>query len=61
MWLYPVPALVALGGFVLVLADKAALVARGSVLAAAVVALFLLRARRRKEWPFQPSPEIAAS
>jgi len=52
MWLYPLPALVALAGFALVVADKFALVARGGVLAAAVVALFLLRARKRREWPF---------
>jgi amino acid transporter len=54
MWLYPLPSLVALAGFVLVLVDRAALVARGIVLAAAVVALFLWRARRRREWPFLP-------
>jgi len=52
MWLYPLPALVALAGFALVVADKFALVARGGVLAAAVVALFFLRARKRREWPF---------
>jgi basic amino acid/polyamine antiporter, APA family len=60
MWLYPIPAVMALGGFVLVLADKAALVARGSVLAAVVIALFLLRARGRREWPFERTEESAA-
>jgi amino acid transporter len=52
MWLYPVPALVAIAGFGLVLADKAALLARGALLAACVAALYFVRARKRREWPF---------
>ncbi len=43
MWLYPLPALVALAGFALVLKDKAALVARAGVFAAVVIALYFAR------------------
>jgi basic amino acid/polyamine antiporter, APA family len=55
MWLYPVPALVAIAGFALVLADKAALLARGALLAACVTAIYFVRARKRREWPFAAS------
>ncbi len=53
MWLYPVPALVALAGWVYVFVS-AGLVAIGfgvTTLAAGVGAYFV-RARRRREWPF---------
>jgi len=52
MWLYPLPVIVTLCGFALVLNDKRALVARGMVFAAAGVGIFLLRAMRRRSWPF---------
>jgi basic amino acid/polyamine antiporter, APA family len=57
MWLYPLPALVAMAGFGLVLADKAALLARGALLGAVVAALFFVRARKRREWPFETAAE----
>ena len=52
MWLYPLPVLITLAGFSLVLADKLPLLRRGLFFAALGVALFLLRSIRRKEWPF---------
>ena len=52
MWLYPVPALLAIVGFVGVLADKRQLFARALVFAAIGIGIYLLRAVRRREWPF---------
>jgi amino acid transporter len=47
MWFYPLPALVALAGFAIVLHDKAALVARAGVFAALLAALYFLREWKR--------------
>jgi basic amino acid/polyamine antiporter, APA family len=52
MWLYPLPVILTLAGFALVLADKLALVGRGLLFAGAGVAAFLLLSLRRKQWPF---------
>jgi basic amino acid/polyamine antiporter, APA family len=57
MWLYPLPALLAIAGFVLVLADRMALLARGSVLAAVVALAFLWQSRRTRQWPFARAQE----
>jgi APA family basic amino acid/polyamine antiporter len=46
MWLYPLPALLALAGFALVLADKAALLARAGVFAAVLLAIYFAREAR---------------
>ena len=53
MWLYPLPALVALGlwGFVLVSPEKGFKVA-GLIVIAAGVTAFLVRSRLAREWPF---------
>ncbi len=62
MWLYPVPALVALAGWVFVLlsrAQEARFIVLALALTAAGTAIFLWRARRRREWPFA-RPEGAA-
>jgi hypothetical protein len=48
---------VAIAGFGLVLADTAALLARGALLGAVVAALFFVRARKRREWPFETAAE----
>lgn len=53
MWLFPSPILVTVAGLGLVLFDKHALFARGLVFAAAGTLLFLVRAARRREWPFR--------
>jgi amino acid transporter len=55
MWLYPLPPLLALGGFMFVLFSRHD--ARREMIYAAVIAatgsaLYLLRARRLQEWPF---------
>jgi len=56
MWLYPLPPLLALGGFLFILLSRPG--ASREMIYAAVVAstgsaLYLLRARRRQEWPFR--------
>jgi amino acid transporter len=53
MWLYPLPVVVAMAGFVLVLYDKRGLTLRAGLFAACGALLYLWRARRRGEWPFR--------
>ncbi|HUX68451.1 MAG TPA: APC family permease [Terriglobales bacterium] len=58
MWLYPLPVLAAIAGFLfLLLAPVGALreLALGGVVVAAGVGMFLLRARRDQSWPFAAS------
>ena len=57
MWLYPVPALLALGGFLYVLISRKNFlkeVRYAAVLVVVGLAIYLLRAHRRREWPFSP-------
>jgi amino acid transporter len=52
MWLYPLPILITVAGFGLVLYDKRALVARGMLFAALGVIVYLVRSARVGQWPF---------
>jgi amino acid transporter len=52
MWLYPLPVLITLAGFALVLHDKKALYDRALVFAAAGVLIFFIRAGKTRTWPF---------
>lgn len=52
MWLYPLPALLATVGFVFVLRDRAKELRYAAVIVIAGVILYLVRAARRREWPF---------
>jgi basic amino acid/polyamine antiporter, APA family len=52
MWLYPVPVLVTVAGFALVLYDRRALFARGLLFAGLGLAVYLLRSARTAAWPF---------
>jgi amino acid transporter len=53
MWLYPVPAVVALGGWLFILvASGLVYVLSGLVLMAVGILAYLWRARRQAEWPF---------
>jgi amino acid transporter len=53
MWLYPVPAVVALGGWLFILvASGLVYVLSGLVLMALGILAYLWRARRQAEWPF---------
>lgn len=54
MWLYPLPSLVAAGGWIYILASSGAVfVLAGLGLMAVGVASYLLRARGAREWPFE--------
>jgi amino acid transporter len=64
MWLYPVPALVALCGFMYVLLMRPHFqkeVLYAAVLIVLGLAVYLIRARARGEWPFRFAPEAQAS
>ena len=52
MWLYPLPVLITVSGFSLVLLDKLALAGRALLFAGVGVVAFLIIARRRRQWPF---------
>ncbi len=52
MWLYPLPVLITVSGFSLVLLDKLALAGRGLLFAGVGVAAFLIISRKRSQWPF---------
>jgi APA family basic amino acid/polyamine antiporter len=56
MWLYPLPPLAALAGFLFILlsrSDASREMIYAAVVAVTGSALYLLRARRRNEWPFR--------
>jgi basic amino acid/polyamine antiporter, APA family len=54
MWLYPLPVLIALGGFAIVLhdPDRSQLLASGLLLAALGIVIYLARSAKKREWPF---------
>jgi amino acid transporter len=52
MWLYPLPVVVTVAGFALVLYDKRGLVARGILFAALGAVVYLVRSARLRQWPF---------
>ena len=52
MWLYPLPVLVTIAGFALVLYDRRALFARGLIFAGLGLLIYLLRSARTRTWPF---------
>ncbi|HVJ04392.1 MAG TPA: APC family permease [Candidatus Saccharimonadales bacterium] len=52
MWLYPLPVLITLAGFSMVLLDKLPLVGRGMLFTGAGIVAFLLLSLRTRKWPF---------
>jgi len=52
MWLYPLPVIITVAGFALVLLDKLPLVGRGLLFTGVGIAAFLLLSLRKREWPF---------
>jgi amino acid transporter len=63
MWLYPLPALIALGGFVYVLISRKNFLKEiryAAVLTIIGLIIYLIRARSRGEWPFERIPEPPA-
>ena len=61
MWLYPLPALVALGGFIYVLISRKNFLREiryAAVLVVVGLAIYFIRARMRGEWPFERTQPI---
>ena len=56
MWLYPLPVLITVAGFSLVLLDKLPLLGRGLLFAALGVVAFLLLSLHNRQWPFEAAP-----
>jgi amino acid transporter len=52
MWLYPLPALLATVGFLFVLRDRAKELRYAAVILVIGIIIYLVRAARRREWPF---------
>ena len=52
MWLYPLPVLITVSGFALVLYDKRGLFARGLLFAALGIVIYLIRSAKTRKWPF---------
>jgi amino acid transporter len=64
MWLYPLPALVAIFGFVFILVYRTHSVTQiryAGMVVITGVAIFLARARRNREWPFEQKPARAGA
>jgi amino acid transporter len=63
MWLYPLPALIALGGFVYVLISRKNFLKEiryAGVLAVVGLTIYFIRARMRGEWPFKTTEQTQA-
>jgi APA family basic amino acid/polyamine antiporter len=60
MWLYPLPVLVTLAGFVLVLYDRKPLIMRAIVFIGVGTAIYLARSFKKGEWPFTASREMVS-
>jgi amino acid transporter len=61
MWLYPIPALVALGGFIYVLISRKNFLKEiryAAVLVIVGLVVYFVRARTRGEWPFDRTEQI---
>jgi hypothetical protein len=59
IWLYPVPALLALAGWVFVfVTTDVRVMAFGLGILALGVGCFLLWSRRLRQWPFQPAVSV---
>jgi amino acid transporter len=63
MWLYPVPALVAAASFIFILVSRTGFLREiryAAVILVAGVAVYCVRAWRRREWPFGEDSSVAA-
>jgi disulfide bond formation protein DsbB len=64
MWLYPLPALLASIGFIFVLSSRTnslKQVRYALVILMTGIAIYMVRAWRNREWPFEVSPASAES
>jgi hypothetical protein len=55
MWLYPVPSVIALGGWIFIFATSRAFMLLGFAFLVSGVAAFLVHQWLRHEWPFAPA------
>jgi basic amino acid/polyamine antiporter, APA family len=63
MWLYPVPALVAAGSFIFILVSRAGFLREiryAAVILVVGTVIHLVRAWRRREWPFGNQPLVVS-
>jgi hypothetical protein len=63
IWLYPLPALVALGGFIYVLISRKNFLREiryAVVLVVVGLTIYFIRSRMRGEWPFKSTEPIQA-
>ncbi len=61
MWLYPLPALLALGGFIYVLISRKNFLREiryAAVLVLAGLTIYFIRSRMRAEWPFKRTQRV---
>jgi len=61
MWLYPLPALLALGGFIYVLISRRNFLKEiryAAVLVVVGLIIYFIRARMRGEWPFERAEQV---
>jgi amino acid transporter len=61
MWLYPLPALLALAGFIYVLVSRKNFLKEiryAGVLVFTGLIIYFIRARMRGEWPFARTPQV---
>ncbi len=64
MWFYPVPALLAIAGFLFILLERPAFwreIHYALLILIAGIVIYLLRSWRRREWPFTPSTKVEAA
>ena len=61
MWFYPLPVLITVAGFTLVLLDKLPLLGRGLLFAAVGVVAFLLLSLRNRQWPFAAAADATST
>jgi basic amino acid/polyamine antiporter, APA family len=57
MWLYPLPVMITVAGFCLILRDHLPLVARALVFVALALAIFLARSAKSHDWPFRANSD----
>jgi amino acid transporter len=63
MWLYPLPALLAIAGFVFILVNRPDFqrqVRYAMVILIVGIVIYLVRAARRREWPFGTATRVIA-
>ena len=63
MWLYPLPAVLALGGFIYVLISRKNFLKEiryAAVLVVVGLIIYFIRARMRREWPFERTEKVQA-